>query len=223
MKTLQQIAEERGTDKAEHGYCEIYAKRMEHLRDQPIKLLELGVFYGASLAMWRDYFPNGEIHGVDLDCERCDGVAGVTLHKFDVSDRRLLEELTAKHGPWDIIVDDASHTMKHQQRTFDIMWPSIKPGGLFIIEDLHTSFMPKLDQYSADLPTDLYHKTTYKMVENLKEGKEFFSKYISKEAHAQHIAETEHVTIWVKKPAQFSYELTSDGNSATSIIRKKKA
>lgn len=220
-KTLQEIAESYGTDKAEHGYCEIYEKKMEHLRDQPIKLLELGVFYGDSLAMWRDYFAKGDIHGVDLDCVRCDGVHGVTLHQFDVSDRRLLEELSTKHGPWDVIVDDASHTMKHQQRTFDIMWPLLKPGGLFIIEDLHTSFPPKLGQYSADLPADLYHKTTYRMVECLKEGKEFFSKYISKEAPAQHIAETEHVSIWVRKPAQFSYELTSDGNSATSIIRKK--
>lgn len=222
MKTLQQIAEEHGTDKATHGYCDVYEKHMSHLRDAPIKILEIGAYYGASLRMWREYFTAAEIHGVDLDVERCGDIEGVTLHKFDVSDRRRIEELTTKHGPWDIIVDDASHTMKHQQRTFDIMWTMLNPGGLFVIEDLHTSFMPKLDFYSADLPADLYHKTTYKMVECLKEQKEFFSKYISKEAHAQHIAEVDHVTIWVKKLTQFSHELTSDGNSATSIIRKKR-
>lgn len=223
MKTLQQIAEQHGTDKAEHGYCDLYDKKLGHMRDQPIKLLELGVFYGASLCMWRDYFHNGEIHGVDLDCERCEGVSGVTLHKLDIGDRRLLEELTAKHGPWDVIIDDASHTMKHQQRTFDILWPSLKPDGCYIIEDIHTSFMPKLEGHSFDAQADFNRMTTYKMVEQLKEGKEFESRYISKASHASHITETEHVAIWVRNPTRYSHELTSIGNSATSVIRKKKA
>jgi hypothetical protein len=112
--------------------------------------------------------------------------------------------------------------MKHQQRTFDIMWPMLNPGGFFVIEDLHTSFMPKLEQHCADLPSESLHKTTYKMVECLKEGKEFESKYIDKKSHFEKLNEIEHVTIWVRRPAQFSYQLTSDNNSSTSIIQKKK-
>ncbi len=223
MKTLQQIAEEHGTDKAEHGYCEIYEKRMSHLRDAPVKILEIGVFYGASLRMWREYFVNAVIHGIDLDVERCGEIEGVTLHCLNVDCLSELEELSAKHGPFDIVIDDASHTMKHQQKTFNTLWPRLALGGLYIIEDLHTSFFPKLDAYSACSNDEHNKTTTFKMVETLKEGKSWSGRYTKAETFDGFLKAVDHVTIWVRKPAQFSYELTSDGNSATSIIRKKKA
>lgn len=222
MKTLQQIAEEHGTDKAEHGYCEIYEKRLGHLRDAPIKFLELGVYYGASLRTWREYFASAEIHGVDIDTERCGQIEGVTLHKLNISDAQKLEALEATHGPFDIVLDDASHTMQ-QQKTFNALWPRLAPGGLYIIEDLHTSFFPKLDGYSASSHDEHNKTTTFKMVEMLKEGKSWSGQYTKAETFDSFLKMVDHVTIWVRKPAQFSYQLTSDDNSATSIIRKKKA
>jgi len=221
MKTLQQIAEEQGTDKAEHGYCDVYEKKIGHLRGEPIKILEIGVYYGASLRMWREYFTEAEIHGADLDVERCGEIEGVTLHKLNVDDVASLEGLCAKHGPFDIVLDDASHTMKHQQKTFNVVWPRLAPGGLYIIEDLHTSFFPKLDAYSASSNDEHNKTTTFKMVEMLKEGKSWSGRYTKAETFKEFLKTVDHVTIWVRKPTQFSYELTSDDNSATSIIRKK--
>lgn len=222
MKTLQQIAEEYDTDKASHGYCEIYEKKMGLLRDKPIKILEIGVFYGASLRTWREYFTKAEIHGIDIRLDRCKNINGVSLHEFDVGNHKLLEDFARKYGPWDIIIDDASHTMKHQQNTFDILWSSVNPDGFFVIEDLHTSFPPKLESYSADMSSEHNRSTTYSMVECLKEQKEFSSKYLKKDNYNKHLTSVEHVTIWVRQPAQFSYELSSNNNSATSIIQKKR-
>lgn len=223
MKTLQQIAIEHGTDKAQHGYCELYEKKLGHLRDRPIKVLEIGVFYGASLRMWREFFPNAEIHGIDLDVERCGEVEGVSLHRLNVDSTAELERFCDQHGPFDLVVDDASHTMKHQQKTFNSIWPRLAAGGFYVIEDLHTSFFPKLDNYSACSNEEHNKTTTFRMVEMLKEGKSWSGRYTKAETFDNHLKSVEHVTIWIRKPAQFSYELTSDDNSATSIIRKKEA
>ena len=222
MKTLQQIAEEQGTDKADHGYCEIYEKHTNHLRDAPIRVLEIGVYYGASLRMWREYFTEAKIHGADIDVKRCGDIDGVELHGLNVDDHVKLESLSATHGPFDIIIDDASHTMKHQQKTFNVLWPRLAPGGLYIIEDLHTSFFPKLDSHSACSNDEHNKTTTFRMVEMLKEGKSWSGRYTKAETFESFLETVDHVTIWVRKPAQFSHELTSDGNSATSIIRKKR-
>lgn len=219
--SLLEIATRHGTDKAEHGFCEIYEKRLESRRFEPLKILEIGVFYGGSLRMWREYFPNAEIHGVDLDVHRCGEIEGVTLHKLDVADQRALKKLCEDFGPWDLVIDDGSHTMKHQQLTFLTVWPHIKPDGFHVIEDLHTSFLPKLEWASPDAHNDKVLHTTFRMVESLKYEKEFRSRYVSKESLNEIRPSVEHVTIWVRLPKEHSYDYTSD-NSMTSMIRKKK-
>lgn len=222
MKSLYDIAVKYDTDKASHGYCDIYDKKITHLREKKIKLLEVGIFLGSSLRMWREYFPNAEIHGIDLNIERCGSVDGVMLHKINVDNIKELEQLSLQYGPFDIIIDDASHTMKHQQRTFNCLWPALSPGGYFIIEDLHTSFLPKLELHSP-CPLDEHNKTTtYKMVECLKERRDWSGRHTNLELYKQQLKDTHHVTLWVKNPTEFTHELSSNNNSATSIIEKKK-
>ena len=218
---LHDIAVKHGTDKANHGYCEVYERRLEDRRSEPLKVLEIGVFFGASLRMWREYFPNAEIHGVDLDIKRCGDIDGVTLHKIDANDTNELVKLSEKHGPWDLIVDDGSHMMKHQQSTFSKLWSHVKPDGFYVVEDIHTSFLPKLESCSADAHNEKLVHTTFRMIESLKYEKDFHSKYVSRHVFETLRQDVKHVTIWVRLPKEHSYDYTSD-NSMTSMIRKKK-
>lgn len=217
MNELQLLAEKHETDKAEHGYCDIYDKKLAVRRHEPLNVLEIGVYMGGSLRMWREYFPNATIHGLDINVERCGAIDGVTLHKQDAADAVLLRKLAEKHGPWDLIIDDASHTMKHQQRTFDTLWPHVESGGYYIIEDLHTSFMPKFELHAFDV--NRKEESTFKMVEAFKEGKPFSSAYIAQERFDLHGKSVKHTTIWVREPAEHSHQLTSD-NSITSMLLK---
>jgi len=124
-----------GTDKATfHQFCDFYE---EHLPPRIGRLLEIGVMDGASLRMWRDFYPDAEIVGVDN--LRTPEVDGVTVLKGDAPDWDLLKTL----GTFDVIVDDGSHMTADQQRTFEWMYPALNPGGWYILEDLHTSYTPR--------------------------------------------------------------------------------
>jgi len=148
--TLDEIGQKHGTDKRTgasakmHGYLPHYDFFFRELRDQKISLLEVGVYHGASLAMWRDYFPNAEIVGVDInpDAQQYSGDR-VTIEIMDQANKLQLAELGAKHGPFDIVIDDGSHRWDHQRITFVHMLKHVKSGGFFVIEDIHTSFQER--------------------------------------------------------------------------------
>lgn len=128
------------SDKGWHGYPPIYESYFDPVREQPITILELGVLNGGSLKAWQDYFPNATIVGFD---NLFDSYLGERIHTH----RGLQEntehlEIVASHcGPFDIIIDDCGHMWKPQQISFEYLWPHVKKGGLYIIEDLLTSYM----------------------------------------------------------------------------------
>ncbi len=103
----------------------------------PSRVLEIGVQGGGSLKIWRDMFPEAEIVGVDIDasCKQHEG-KNITVEIGDQEDVEFLEEL----GDFDIIIDDGGHTMKQQQVSFETLFPKLSKGGLYVIEDLHTSY-----------------------------------------------------------------------------------
>jgi 23S rRNA U2552 (ribose-2'-O)-methylase RlmE/FtsJ len=104
-----------GADKAtHHGFCDFYEK---HLPTRINRLLEVGVMDGASLRMWRDYYPQAEIVGVDI--RACNPVEGCTVLQGDATDPVFLATL----GRFDVIVDDGSHMTADQQATFDSLAP----------------------------------------------------------------------------------------------------
>lgn len=134
--TLEQIAIKHGTLKVQHGYMPIYERFFEPLRKTMVNLLEIGVHEGASLKTWFDYFPYGYICGVDK------------VLKFQ-HDRMDLRELDAAKdfglmqvGPLDIIIDDGSHIAYEQLASFRGLWDTLKPGGLYVIEDLFALYDP---------------------------------------------------------------------------------
>jgi predicted O-methyltransferase YrrM len=145
--SLDHLAHRYQTDKASgrHGFAAIYDRILRARRDEPITLLEIGVYRGASLRMWARYFAHGEIHGVDVD-ERAREHGGerITIHIGDASRPEVLAPIVAQAGGrFDVIIDDGSHRYEHQYPSLVALWPHLAPGGLYAIEDLHTSYRKK--------------------------------------------------------------------------------
>ncbi len=104
--------------------------------------MEIGVFQGGSLQMWKDYFgPQAKIIGVDID-PRCKELEedNIEIYIGSQSDRKFLRDLKSKIPRVDILLDDGGHTMRQQIVTFEELFDHVKPEGLFLCEDLHTSY-----------------------------------------------------------------------------------
>lgn len=127
-------------DKWEH-YFPIYKRYFRKFRDAPCRVLEIGVCHGGSLQMWKKYFHVGEIVGVDID-QRCLAYAEdrIGVVQADQSDARSMERIGKDFGPFDIIIDDGSHIIAHQETSAQALWPYLKDGGVYLIEDCHKGF-----------------------------------------------------------------------------------
>ena len=144
MKSNKQLLELRldspyYVHKPEH-YFQVYEWYWHAIRDQPVSVLEVGIHKGGSLQLWRDYFPNGQIHGIDCLPLKLKLGERVTLHQADQHDVGSMEAVAKKAGPFDIVIDDASHIGKLSLNTFLALFPSVKPNGLYIIEDWGTGY-----------------------------------------------------------------------------------
>lgn len=121
--------------KKDPEFIEAYKKYFTGLN--PKRVLEIGVQGGGSLKIWRDMFPEAEIVGVDVD-ENCKEHEGERIKIIigDQADVKFLESL----GNFDIIIDDGGHTMVQQQTSLKWLMPQLNEGGIYVIEDLHTSY-----------------------------------------------------------------------------------
>jgi hypothetical protein len=123
-------------------YLPIYDQHFKRYRRKRVTIVEFGVFHGGSLQMWKNYFGRkARIIGVDFN-PRCKELEEKQIEVFigDQADRKFLRKLREEIGPIDIIIDDGGHTMKQQITTFKEMWPGVKDGGIYVVEDLHTSY-----------------------------------------------------------------------------------
>lgn len=143
MSTLLELAQKAGTDKWDgHSYIPFYEAAFESRRDTVKKVLEIGVGQihegRSSLFMWRDYFPNAEIFGIDNE-EKKMGEWGDRIQLFlcDQSDKKLLSKLASAYGPFDLIVDDGCHDTLHQIISAEALMPHLAPGGRYFIEDVN--------------------------------------------------------------------------------------
>lgn len=123
-------------------YFDIYERHFNRFRNQPIVILEIGVFHGGSLQMWKDYFGNEvQIHGVDInpDCKKLEEDQ-VQIHIGSQTDRAFLRKLKEQIPKVDILIDDGGHTMKQQQTTFEELYDHVKEDGVYLCEDTHSSY-----------------------------------------------------------------------------------
>ena len=129
MTDLCFLATKYGTDKgpAGHNYTPRYDAHFAPFRNESFNLLEIGVFEGASLRMWRDYFPNAHIIGIDINPVP-DDVQGRTW-------RGDVKNYTSNPSLFRVIIDDGSHDPNDVCIAFERLWPAVEPGGWYCIED----------------------------------------------------------------------------------------
>jgi len=107
-------------------------------------LLELGVYLGHSLKVWASYFSQGTVIGVDIKENTADfsSYPNIVFERGDQVDPKRLNEIILRHAAngLDIIVDDASHIGHNSAASFAILFPHLKPGGLYVVEDWGTGY-----------------------------------------------------------------------------------
>lgn len=149
MKTLDQISMDCDTDKGSkfHNYTAIYQKYFEPIRHNKLNILEIGVSRGGSLDLWTKYFGNATVTGIDInkDCVKYEsGRAKVRIgNQFD---ENFLMSVCEELGPFDIIIDDGYHSSDSIIKSFEVLWPSLKFGGIYVIEDIHCVYIQENDK-----------------------------------------------------------------------------
>jgi len=126
-------------------YFGIYERHLSKFRDTEVNILEFGVAHGGSLQMWKDYFGRkAKIYGVDInpDCKQLEEDR-ISIFIGDQGDKNFLTALKKNIPKIDILVDDGGHEMKQQIITFEELFPHISSNGVYLCEDLHTSYMQK--------------------------------------------------------------------------------
>jgi trans-aconitate methyltransferase len=139
--SLEELAQRHGTDKFQHGYCPYYEHHLGELQTSAVNLLEIGVSEGCSVKMWREWFPVGNIFGIDIAPMVHLGLEGIATTMVDVKDY-------VPDRNFDIIIDDGSHWDHDIAVAVQRLWRNVKPGGWYVIEDLAT-------QYNQGWVTDL--------------------------------------------------------------------
>lgn len=124
------------------SYFQTYGKLFEKYRGKPITFIEIGVFSGGSLFMWRDYFgPQARVIGVEFNPDAVRWREhGFEIHIGSQSDPAFWDEFFALVGDVDIVLDDGGHTYEQQISTVHYCLPHVKDGGLIAVEDTHTSY-----------------------------------------------------------------------------------
>jgi hypothetical protein len=123
-------------------YFEIYDRYFARYRNQALTLAEIGIYQGGSLQMWKAYFgPQADIWGIDVNplCKRFEE-PGIRVVIGDQGDAAFLGSLARELPPIDILIDDGGHTMRQQRATFEALFGNVTANGIYVCEDLHTSY-----------------------------------------------------------------------------------
>jgi hypothetical protein len=217
MKRLTEVGQRAGTDKANyHYFTEVYDSVFEQYISP--RILEIGVEAFSSIEMYINYFADPYIVAMDIH-QKDQYLTSPSLllqtflkgpnWKFIVGDQSKEEDLRKciESEKFDIILDDGGHTMKQQQVTFGVLLDQVKPGGYYILEDLHTSFAPHYREVDCQF-------TSYEMLFKVKEKELPFSNYITLERQQYLLDIIESIDIYAKDGDNLH-------DSVTSIIKIK--
>ena len=174
VSVLEDLARKYGTDKAPLGYIPCYAQHFASLRDKDVRLLEIGVggyrdpkAGGESLRMWKAYFEKGRIYGIDSVDKTAIDEARIKTFRGDQRDASFLARVAAEIGPIDIVVDDGSHVCGDVIACFESLFPALADGGIYVIEDLQTTYWPKFEGRWENLEAS---GTTMSLIKSLADG-----------------------------------------------------
>ncbi|NTF42800.1 class I SAM-dependent methyltransferase [Rhizobium rhizogenes] len=168
---LKALAEKHGTDKVR--YCPVYETYFREHRDLPLNILEIGVegnedpkAGGNSVRMWKEYFPNAQIYAIDIVDKSAHVEDCITIFQGSQDNEAFLKKVADQMGRIDIIIDDGSHITHHIIKTFEVLYPILATGGIYIVEDVGTSYW---DNYGGS--TDLSDpKTSVNYFKRLADG-----------------------------------------------------
>jgi len=199
---LTSLGKKYNTDKATyHNFTDIYETYFHILKNNPLNILEIGIFNGGSLRMLKEYFFNSNIYGIDFDIKKCFTEDRIHTICGDQTNKVFLQNIFSNIS-FDIVIDDGGHTMDQQQISFEILFPRVVSKGIYIIEDLHTSYEYGYKQTRSDT-------TTLTLLENIQKGKD-----VSKSFYIQN-------TQFINDIAECKIYYTNNNTSVTSVIIKK--
>jgi hypothetical protein len=145
---LARLATVFGSDKeGAHHYTQHYDRHFRRLRYERLNILEIGiggyddpVAGGGSLRMWKAYFPRARVFGIDIYDKAAHDERRIKTFQGSQVDEAFLHRVANEIGTIDIVIDDGSHHNEHVIETFRILFPLLSPNGIYVVEDLQTSY-----------------------------------------------------------------------------------
>ena len=126
-------------------YFDIYERHLSRFRGKNLVMLEIGVFGGGSLNMWRAYLgTEAKIIGIDInpECKQYES-DGIEIFIGSQDDSTLIDKILKKYPNISIVLDDGSHVMQHMSASFELLYDHLDPNGVYIVEDTHTCYWPE--------------------------------------------------------------------------------
>jgi hypothetical protein len=202
MPTLAKLCMVHATDKCPdiHNYVELYGVFFRPLRKRAERVLEIGVLDGESVRLWEAYFPRATIFGIDIEDTSQYETERIRTFVADQANREQLSQFIDEHGSaFDIVIDDGGHTMEQQQVSFGFFFPHLRSKGIYIIEDIHTSFPELHSGYGVDEDAG---NSTFTMIANFVREGSFSSRYLSAPELAALNSEVDHC-LYSYRPNQY--------------------
>jgi len=178
---LSEIGRIYRTDKVgKHFYTQHYSSHFERFRHSPINVLEIGVggynnpyHGGKSLRMWRSYFPLANIYSIDIYEKSPLQEDRIKIFKGSQVDKEFLDSVVEEIGEIDLIIDDGSHLNEHVITTFNLLFPRLKDGGIYVVEDTQTSYWPEFGGDSGNLNNPKTTMSYFKSLTDSLNNREF--------------------------------------------------
>jgi hypothetical protein len=189
VNELGTLCEKYGSDKGHgsepfksaHNYTSFYHALFAPIRDKKINIFEMGLGTnniniasnmgahgkpGASLRVWRDYFPNAQIYGADIDKDILFYDYHIATYYCDQTSSEALKELS-KDLPdqLDIIIDDGLHTFHANTIMLHTMIHKLSVGGVYIIEDIYKNNVPRMTEYIQNTLKKVYPHCTFTLLQ----------------------------------------------------------
>lgn len=150
-----------------HHYANPYQHHFAPIRKKTLNILEIGIGGyddphggGQSLRMWRAFFPNSNIYGIDIYEKKLHDSRRIKTFQGSQVDEAFLRRVVNEIGVIDVVIDDGSHLSQHVITTFQILFPLLAPDGIYAIEDLQTSYWDQVDGNEWGGSRDLHAQWT---------------------------------------------------------------
>ncbi len=153
---------------------QFYKRLLFAMESEPTSILEIGVKGGGSTAFWKALFPQATVVGMDIHLQH--GLTspasddGVIYVQGDQSDVPTLDRIAGEFGPFSIVIDDGSHISDHQAATMRCLLPHVRPGGFYVVEDVHANLKKVGEAREADYGPDMWPDFVLTWFERFRSG-----------------------------------------------------